>query len=208
MAPPRFGSYPGNCYTLLGVPNEEVSTESRQCPSPGPTQTAVHRNSQSACPRWHPIRTRTPPQSLAWAMSRRRCRKLGQQAGGAEADGSPRGFSRRRPCRLSAQAGSPAALRDREAVFWIAEAGFLQDEASLLCGVPKSRPQGEARDQFTGADVTLGSTQQLPACSAGQDAGASCWLWAERRGCGGGGLHTGVCHPLLTLLYFLCTGGC
>ena len=55
-------------------------------------------------------------------------------------------------------------------------------------------------------DVTLGSTQQLPACSAGQDAGASCWLWAERRGCGGGGLHTGVCHPRLTLLYFLCTG--
>lgn len=139
----RFGGYPGNCHTLLGVRNEEVSAGSRRCPSPDPTQAAVHRSSQSACPRWHPIRTGTQPQSLAWTISRRRCNKPGQQAGGAEAGGPP-GFSPRRPV-PSAQAGSPAALRVREPVFWIAEAGFLKDEASLLCGVPRADPNERPR---------------------------------------------------------------
>lgn len=159
MALPRFGGYPGNCYTLLGVRKEEVSAESRRWPSLGPTQTAVLRSSQSACPRWHPIRTRTQPQSLAWAVSRRRCRKLGQQAGGAEANGPPRGFSPRRPRPHVSTSGLTCSFERQGTVFWIAEAGFLQDEPLLLCGVPKSRPQGKAQDQFTGADVTLGSTQ-------------------------------------------------
>lgn len=167
MALPRFGGYSGNCYTLLGVRNEEVSAESLRWPSPGPTQTAVLRSSQSACPRWHLICTRTQPQSLAWAVSRRRCRKLGQQAGGAEADGPLRGFSPRHPRPPVSTSGLTCSFERQGTVFWIAEAGFLQDEASLLCGVPKSRPQGKAQDQFMGADVTLGSTQGKRGCAEG-----------------------------------------